>query len=161
MPWELNHLWKVISFSYCLVAVVDFVRHSRIWKFVYFPRNVTTHCAASHPLTLSVVSRDRKWYVRLFNCMANNQLCKAYAKHWCLKMILFEFPLLGLKWSSAVARARLAPGPHPTSYILIISGSLTTMTISKIVSSRWLLCYINQISLACGLSNSDAGLRGH
>ena len=119
-----------LSFCYCLVAVVDFVRHSRIWKFVHFPRNVSTHCAVSHPLTLGVVSEDRKWYVRLFNCMANNQLCKVYAKHWCLNMILFEFPLLGLEWLSAIARAHGARAPHPNQL------SLRAMTISQIVLSR-------------------------
>ena len=107
-----------LSFCYCLVAVVDFVRHSRIWIFVHFPRNVSTHCAVSHPLTLGVVSEDRKWYVRLFNCMANNQLCKVYAKHWCLNMILFEFPLLGLEWLSAIARAHGARAPHPNQLSL-------------------------------------------
>ena len=63
--------------------------------------------------------------------MANNQLCKVYAKHWCLNMILFEFPLLGSERSSAIARARGEREPHPNQL------SLTAMTIiSQMVLSR-------------------------
>lgn len=50
--------------------------------------------------------------------MANNQLCKVYAKHWRLNMILFEFPLLGLEWLSAMARAHEAREAHPNQLSL-------------------------------------------
>ena len=50
------------------------------------------HCKKN--LNLESVSEDRKCYVKSFNCMANNQLCKADAKNWCFEDYFIEFPLL-------------------------------------------------------------------